>query len=181
MLTQMLGLGISWLALPPARAQGLRFAAENQIKAAYLFKFLTFTEWPPQAFGTPEAPLEIGVLASAALAQELLQTVAGRTVNGRGVLVRELGEGGTTAGLHVLFIGRAATRRAAQLIAATRGQPLLTVGEAEDGMPTGIAINFVVIDDKVRFDIAPVAAEAAGLRISSRLLGVARKVHMGQS
>jgi len=176
---QLLVLGLLCLAGRPAPAQEARFAAEYQIKAAYLYKFLAFTEWPAQAFDGRDAQIVIGVLGSEALAMELSQAVAGRAVDGRAVSVRELRVGDATTGLHVLFVGRAAARRLPGVLAAARGQPLLTVGESDDAAATGTAITFVVVDDKVRFDVAPAVAEQAGLKISARLLAVARKVHAG--
>lgn len=174
-----LGLGLLCLAGRPGHAQEPRFAAEYQIKAAYLYKFLAFTEWPAQAFDGREAPIVIGVLGAEALAMELSQAVAGRAVDGRAVTVRELRGGEATSGLHVLFVGRSAARRLPALLGAARGQPLLTVGESDDATAPGTAITFVVVDDKVRFDVAPAVAEQAGLKISARLLAVARKVHAG--
>ncbi|WP_457331164.1 YfiR family protein [Rhizobacter sp. P5_C2] len=179
LLRRALELGASMLPLASAVAQGIRSAGETQIKAAYLFKFLAFTEWPTRAFDGREAPLVIGVMGSEALMQELSQTVAGRAVADRAVSVRELRTGDSPTGLHVLFVGRAAAHRLSAVLAAAKGQPLLTVGEAEDGQAQVVAINFVVVDEKVRFDILPSAAELAGLKISSRLLAVARKVTTG--
>lgn len=172
-----MGLGLSCLAGTPARGQEGRSAGEYQIKAAYLYKFLAFTEWPARAFDGRDAPLVIGVLGAQPLALELGQAVAGRAVDGHAVVVRELQGGDATVGLHVLFIGRAAARKGADMIGAAKGQALLIVSESYDAPPAGVAINFVVVDDRVRFDVAPGVAEQSGLKISARLLAVARKVH----
>ena len=165
-------------ASPPCRAQGQASpsVAEYQIKAAYLYKFLGFVEWPPQAFTRADAPLVIGVLGANPLADELAQVVATRQASGRPVAVRRLKPGDGMAELHVLFVARGEAARLPGLVATARDHPLLIVTEIDDAMPQGSAINFVVVEDKVRFDVALPAAEKANLRISARLLTVARKV-----
>ncbi|KQU73367.1 hypothetical protein ASE08_12870 [Rhizobacter sp. Root16D2] len=169
-------MSVTLFALPCA-AQSPASAAEYQIKAAYLYKFLAYIEWPPQAFEREHAPIAIGVLGSEQLAGELAQAVAGREVNGHDVLVRRLHAGDTAAGLHVLFVGRSDSARIAQIAATVKGQPLLIVSESDDAFALGSAINFLVVDDKVRFDVALRPVEQAGLKVSSRLLAVARKVN----
>jgi len=163
-------------------AQGTANLAEYQIKAAYLYKFLGFIEWPPSAFQPPDAPLTIGVLGAGSLADELTQIVANRQAGGRPVLVRRVQPGQPTTDLHVLFVARAETHRLAAMAAATKDKPLLVVTETDEAATQqGSAINFVVVDDKVRFDVALQAVERASLKVSARLLTVARKVYPGAS
>lgn len=170
-------LGLALLLAVPCSAQSPGSAAEYQIKAAYLYKFLAYVEWPAQAFERDRAPIAIGVLGSEPLAGELAQVVAGREVNGHDILVRRLRPGEAASGLHVLFVGRSDSARVAQIAAAGKGQPLLIVSESDDAFALGSAINFLVVDDKVRFDVALRPVEQAGLKLSSRLLAVARKVN----
>lgn len=150
--------------------------AELGIKAAYLYKFGGFVEWPQGAFAAPAAPLVIGVLGADALADELDQAVAGRRVQERPVAVRRLRPGERIEGVHVLFVGAAQDARLAEVAAGVRGRPVLVVGESESATGRGAMINFVVAQNRVRFDVALPAAEAGGLKISARLLGVARRV-----
>lgn len=158
------------------RAQGTSGASEYAVKAAFLYKFLHFVEWPPPAFADAHAPLVIGVLGSDRQAGELAAAVEGRTANGHPVATRRVQAGGPLTGLHVLFVGREHALQVRHLLAAARGQPLLVVTESEEAFAQGSTINFVVVDEKVRFDIAVGPAEARHLRISSRLLAVARRV-----
>ena len=164
------------VALGNARAQSERVAAEVQVKAAYLYKFLDFVEWPPKAFDTGQSPFVIGVVGADALADELAQVVAKRQAGGRPVVARKLQPGEPMTGVHVLFIGREAATRTAGLVASTKDAPVLTVTETEDAFAAGSSINFVLVDNKVRFDVALRGGEASHFKISSRLLGVARKV-----
>ena len=163
----------------PALAQTEGRAAEIQIKAAFLYKFGGFVEWPPRAFARPDSPIVIGVMGAEALAEELERAVNGRTVQGRAVAVRRVRRGDPFGGLHVLFVGRGETGRLGEILEAANGQPVLTVTDSEEGLARGSMINFVTVDDKVRFDIALPQAERGHLKISSRLLAVARRVISG--
>lgn len=156
-------------------------ALEQQVKAAYLYKFCSYVEWPPNAFAAADSPIKIGVLGADALADELAQTVVGRTVNGRTVTVRKLHRDDPISGINVLFIGRASGSRLAEILAAAKGQPTLTVTESEGALATGSIINFVLVDGKVRFEVAPKTALTAYLNISARLLAAAYKVAAGSS
>jgi len=160
----------------PRPAQADAQADEYRVKAAFLYKFGSYIEWPGGSFARADSPVTIGVMGADTLAEELTQIVAGRNVNGRPVRVRKLRPGDPIAGLHVLFVGRGEGGRLAEILAAARGQALLTVTESEEGLELGSMINFVVVEDKVRFDIAPPPSESSNLKISTRLLGVARKI-----
>ena len=159
-----------------ARAESDTTIAEYRIKAAFLFKFVGFIDWPPATFDRADAPFTIGVLGGAALGHELEQIVAGRQVNGHAVHVRVLGRGDSPTGLQVLFVGRGEATRLNALAASGDGQPVLVVSESDGALALGSAINFVVVDDKVRFDVALHSINRAGLKISARLLAVARVV-----
>lgn len=165
------------LCVGPASARAQPAASgEQQIKAAFLYKFLAFVEWPASVFARPDTPLVIGVIGAELVGDELAQATGQRQVNGRAVVVRKLQPGEPVGGLHVLFVGRAETARAPALLARARGQPLLVVSETDDVFAQGSTINFLVVGDKVRFDVALGPAEQAGLKISARLLAVARRV-----
>lgn len=151
-------------------------APEPRIKAAFLFKFGSYVEWPTGAFASAGAPLMIGVMDADDLADELSAIVAGKSIDGRTVVVRRVREGDPLAGLHILFVGRSSDGRLAQILTPTRGSATLAVTEADGALDAGSMINFVVVDGKVRFDVALQPAQAGSLKISSRLLSVARKV-----
>lgn len=174
---------VSWLCALPgisaAWAQAGAAPGEYQVKAAYVFKFLNYVDWPPEQ--TPEAPLRIGVIGARALADELSAIAASRTVNGRAVQVRRLRAGETTTDLNVLFVARSEDARLADIVASIKDRATLVVTESAEAPAFGSAINFVVVDDKVRFDVAPQAFERAHLKVSARLLTVARKVLAGPS
>ena len=158
------------------RADSDTTTAEYRIKAAFLYKFVGFVDWPPATFERADAPFTIGVLGGATLGNELAQIAAGRQVNGHPVRVRLLGHGDSPAGLQVLFVGRGEAARLNAVAAAAEGTATLVVSESDGALALGSAINFVVVDDKVRFDVALRPVNRAGLKISARLLSVARVV-----
>ena len=160
----------------PATARAQAEASELQVKAAFLYKFGAYIEWPAGVFGGDQAPISIGVLGADDLADELAQLSAGRNVNGRPIQVRKLKRGGPVAGVHILFVGRSEEARLAEVLAPVKGQPVLVVTDSEEALARGSMINFVLVDDKVRFDVATAPAERGKLKISARLLAVARKV-----
>ena len=177
-------LRAAWLALiaaclaaagPRAQAQRAGGVSESAVKAAFVCKFAAYVEWPPQAFDQPGSPIVIGVLASAPIADEVAHAARGQAIGGRPLAVRRLAPGDALAGLHVLYVARTHAARLPGMLAAARAGPVLTVTESDDGQAMGM-INFVVVDNKVRFDIAPHVAEASELRVSARMLGVARRV-----
>jgi hypothetical protein len=149
---------------------------EYRVKAAFLCKFAGYVDWPPEVFARPDSPIVIGVIASAAVVDELTRTAAGLSAGARPLIVRHLQRGEPIEGSQVLYIAGLQEDRIAEAIAATKAQPVLVVTESSRAVPPGSVINFVVVDSKVRFDVAPAAAEARGLRISARLLSVARSL-----
>jgi hypothetical protein len=150
--------------------------AEIQIKAAYLFRFLGFVDWPPGTFPTPQSPLRFGVLDADALAEELAETVRTRHVEGRPVIARRVRADERLSELHALFVGRGSQARLPALLAAAGEPPLLTITDGGDTPVPGSAINFVTVDNKVRFDVVVPVADSLRVKISSRLIAVARKV-----
>jgi hypothetical protein len=178
-LTARLALLAAFCLALPSWAQTELRATEAQVKAAFLYKFGAFVEWPPRAFSKADTPYTIGLIGADAVADELERVAEGRTVHGRPVAVRRVKRGELLAGLHVLFVGKAETGRLADILASAKAQSLLVVTEAAEGLPQGSIINFVPVENKLRFDIALAHAERVQLRISARLLALARKVVSG--
>jgi hypothetical protein len=173
---------IAILASAPARnahAADDDATLEQRVKAAFLYQFAGYVEWPPNAFAQPGAPITIAVLGADPLAAELSQVVTGRTVGGRTVSVKRVKPGESLAGVHILFVGRSENARLAQLAQASQPRAILTVTESDGALAHGSMINFVLVDRRVRFEVALDSAEKGGLRLSSRLLAVAQQVRSG--
>lgn len=156
-----------------AWAQGT--ARESAVKAAFLYKFGGFVEWPAGSFSRPDDPMVIAVLANDAVAADLEQIVASRPVEGRPVAVRRVREGDPLAGVHVLMVGGNREGRLREAAAAAPG-PVLVVAEFDGALYRGAVLNFVVDGGRVRFAASLSAAEQRGLRLSARLLAVAQSV-----
>jgi hypothetical protein len=157
---------------PTARAQ----SAEYEIKAAFLCKFGNYVEWPAHSAAPPDRPFRIGIVAGDVVVDELARAAIGQVVNGRPIEVRPLKHGERVDGIDIIFVARSHAARLAEVLAAAKDQPILTVTESDPDSAVGSMVNFVVVEDKVKFDIALRAAESSGLKISSRLLAVARSV-----
>jgi hypothetical protein len=146
-------------------------ATESAVKAAFLYKFAGYVEWPTPP--VPDAPFVIATLAADELASELAAILPGRTVGGRTAIVRRVKEGDPLNDVQILFVGRGASDPRAA-VEAGRRQGALTV--TDNGLEHGAAINFVVVDNRVTFEVSLEAAARTGHRISSRMLAVARRV-----
>lgn len=166
---------LGMLAAPVVACADAESGAEYQIKAAFVCKFGNYVDWPAEALGRPGEPFRIGVLGDEAVLDVLRRTAAATSVAGRPVEMLALGRGDLPEGLHAVYVTRSMAALVAGVLAATRGRPILTITEIDSGRPAGM-INFVVVDDKVRFDIQLPAAAQSGLKISARLLGVARRI-----
>jgi len=171
-------LGLALLAADAALGQPRAPATERGVKAAFLYKFLDYVEWPAGAFTRPDQPIVVGVLGADELQAELSDAVRGRTVGDRPVEVRRVRPGDPVTGLHVLFVGAPEHARIASITRSAQGRGLLVVSESDDALDLGSTINFVVQEGRVRFEVALPAAERAGIKLSSRLLAVAQNVRM---
>lgn len=174
-------LALAVLAAMPVQAEdaGQPSAPERRVKAAFLYKFLGYTEFPASAFADAAAPVVIGILGADELAAELTRIVIGRTVQSRSMVVKVLREGEATEGLHMLFIGGNDSARMRNVLKTLPPAPMLVVSEAEDGLQQGSVINFRVVDARVRFDVSLESAEKNSVKLSSRLLSVANHVQKG--
>jgi hypothetical protein len=151
----------------------------DEAKAAHLHRFAGFIEWPAASFSSPDAPIIVGMVSSPGVQKELAQIVAGRLVQSRAMQVIELAEPRQATTVHMLMIGRGVGKRSAEWLAAVKGYPVLVVTDLAQGVNRGAALSFIESDGRLRFEASVPAAEAAGLRLSSRLLPLAERVVKG--
>jgi hypothetical protein len=166
-------VAIAWLVPAPASSQGRNL--ERQVKAAFLYKFTGYIEWPQHAFREANSPLVIGVVGDPVLARALDRVVEAHTAGARPIVVRRVDDLSSTGDLHMIFVSRSTPGALATLQSAPP-RPLLIVSEVADGLSLGSMINFSLVEGRVRFEISLPAAERAGLTLSSRLLAVAQSV-----
>jgi len=172
----LLGLALFVSSFAVCAAQADVQASELRVKAAFLFKFGSYVEWPPESFATATAPLNIGVVNADALADELASVTSGRSIHGRTVVVRKLRATEEPTDLSIVFVGATNTRELKAMLSKLKGSGALVVTESARALELGSMINFVIVDGRLRFDVALGAVDSGGLKISSRLLAVARRV-----
>ncbi len=172
---------LGWLSSWPTEAQVISEAQSNErsVMAAYIYRFITYVEWPASAFPNAEAPIVIGVLNADDIAAELEQIVQGRIALNRRLQVRRLALGDAWTGVNVLFIGGESAPKFLQLAKTLTDRSVLTITGVDRGIEHGSVINFVQVDGRVRFEVNVAVAEKSGLRLSSRLLTVATRIKAG--
>ena len=148
-------------------------ADEYPVKAAFLFNFAKFVEWPALAFKGPEDPIAICVLGQNPFGSALQDVVRNKTVANRAFVVREVSNAQEAINCQIVFVSSSERKRFRLLLDGLKGRSILTVGEADDFTANGGIINFKLKDARVRIEIDPGAADRAGLRISSKLLSLA--------
>lgn len=149
---------------------------EYQVKAAFLYNFTKFVEWPSTSFSDPTEPIVIGVLGENPFGDELENVVRGRKVNGRPLVVREFDSVADLKGVHLVFISAAADKRMGAHTHALEREGMLTVGEDVNGHDGNEMILFTLVDNKVRFEIDQGLSDRLGLKISAQLLKLATNV-----
>lgn len=150
---------------------------EYQIKAAFLYNFSQFVEWPAGAFPSAHSPLVIGVIGADPFGSYLDDVVRGETVNSHPLVVQRFRRVEEIKTCHVLFVSQSEANQVEQVLSHVRGRNILTVGDFEGFATRGGMIRFVTENKKIRFRINVRVARAAKLIISSKLLRAAEIVN----
>ena len=149
---------------------------EFQHKAHFLANIPSFVEWPESAFTSPQAPVTICVLGESQLVFVLAETTRGMTLHGRSVEIRWAAKEGQLRGCQIIFVSRSQSRRYAQILNNISRGGVLTVGESPDFLNAGGIVTLDFQNQTLQFEVNLQAAEIASLKISSRLLALARRV-----
>ncbi|HEY3768218.1 MAG TPA: YfiR family protein [Candidatus Angelobacter sp.] len=157
----------------PAVAQS---ATEDQVKAAYLFNFAKFIEWPPEAFETADSALNFCTLGRSPVVDELDSSMLGKSINRHAIAVRHLRGPEDIKGCHLVFLAASAVKQQQKLVLAAKGSPMLLVAETPGFAQAGGTINFYSEAGRLLFEVNISAAENAHLKVSSKLLSLARIV-----
>lgn len=165
---------VAWSVATSAQPAG-RASAES-IKAAYLYRFAAYVEWPEWAFPSDSAPIVIGVFRANLLADELREMTADRTVAGRRIVVRRIRSRDSLEGVHILFVSASGSDDLSSMLDVARAQSVLVVTEVGEALEMGSVINFRPVDQRIRFDVSLESAERNRLKLSARLLAVADHV-----
>jgi hypothetical protein len=168
-----IGLLLPIVGPPPAAAQAI---SETQVKAAYLYNFAKFVNWPDGTFATAQDSIRLCVLRDESFQGQLDQIVKGKNIAGHPVLVIGIQSGQQARRCHELFIGSAQDQDTGQILESLKVAGVLTIGEGRGFMEAGGIIGFIMQGNHVRFQVNQKAANQARLRLSSQLLSVAQAV-----
>jgi len=149
---------------------------EYQVKAAFVSNFAGFVEWPPEVFKGPADPLSICVLGRNPFGRSLEAMTEGKTVGGRSFAVRQVSGASQAGGCHIVFVSSSERLRFRSILESFKAASVLSVGDANDFVAEGGVINLRLESGKVQIEISVGAAKEKNLRISSRLLSLARNV-----
>ena len=150
---------------------------EYTLKALFLYNFGSYVEWPPAAFQGDTHPFVIGILGSTPVERTLREIAAAKSINGRRIVVEHFASVGAIKHCQILFIARGVAPQDQKLaVERLRDRHVLIVGESDGFARRGAVVNFFVENNKIRFEINIDAARQHGLRISSKLLALAKIV-----
>lgn len=170
---------LAFLALAPsgraAAAERPAAADEYQIKAAFLYNFARFAEWPADAFASADEPIVIGIVGWDPFGQRIDDTIAGKTAGGHPLLVKRFRRPEDVTPCHVLFVGRLKDADVHYVLG--RSPRVLTVSESEEFLEAGGVVRLALEDGTVRFHVNVQAAERSQVKLSSQLLKLARIFH----
>jgi hypothetical protein len=164
------------LSVSPRALSQKEEGAEYTIKLAFLYNFTKFVEWPPDSYRDAGAPLMICIVGHDPFSQDLEGELRTRTVGDRPVDVRTLKPNDNLRVCHMVFVPVTEKDRADRILRGLKGTSTLTVGETPGFAGLGGIVNLTVERNKVHFEVNPLAAERAGLKISSKLLSIAKIV-----
>ena len=162
------------LSLGTARGDDAQLT-ESKLKAAFLFNFAKFVEWPPTAFAATNSPITIGILGENPFGGDLEAIIRDKTINNRTIVIKPMLSITEATNCQMLFISASVKSKIPEMISGLGAATILTVGDTDRFTERGGMINFVKEGNKIRFEINDVAAKRAGLKISSKLLSLASR------
>jgi hypothetical protein len=152
---------------------------EYEIKAAYLYNFAKFVEWPAQTFRNDKDPMQICILGENPFGNMLRDTVRGKSAGGRSLVVRDIGDISEAPACQILFISASEHKRLKSILSGRRMTGVLTVGETEGFCAQAGVVNFKPENGRIVFEINLDAAAQANVRVSANVLGLAQIVRTG--
>jgi hypothetical protein len=164
------------LLLVPAfvAGAGAQAGLEYEVKAAFLYNFMRFVEWPSES-PRVEEPFRVCLAGDDPFGGGLERTIGSDQIDGRPIVVERVPIAGVSARCQIVFVPNSQTANAAAVLRALGTSPVLTVGESSGFLQAGGMVNLIVEAGHVRFDVNVAPATARGLKISSKLLRIARR------
>lgn len=153
-----------------------RAVNEYQLKAAFLFNFTKFVEWPANTAEQPKSPFQIGVAGDEQFARQLEEVLRSESVRGHPILVKILKPGDDCTNYQMLFISRKADGNMEVFLKSVTNHPVLTIGETAGSATRGAMVNLLVVSGSIKMEINLAVARRGNLEISSNLLKLAKIV-----
>jgi hypothetical protein len=163
-----------WLLSSPARAENAERYSEDAVKAVFLYRFTGFIDWPRSTQSASE--FRIAILDSEGVAEALGRLLAGRSIKDKPAHVYKIKRAQDLGAADMVYVGADRAEDLAAVTALVADRPILIVSSTTGGLEHGSAVNFLLVDQHVRFEVSLAAASRAGLRISSDMLSVATRV-----
>jgi hypothetical protein len=155
--------------------------SEYEVKAAFLFNFTKFVEWPDSSFRDAQAPLVIGIVGDDPFGDSLPRIVAGQKAQGRSISIVKYRRGDDLRHTHVLFIGASERQHSAEILSGLQDASVLTVSDIDGFAEAGGVMQFVIQENRVHFIVNLDAATQSKLRVSSKLLVLARVINHNEA
>jgi hypothetical protein len=155
--------------------------SEYQVKAAFLFNFTKFVEWPDGSFEDPQAPIVLGIIGDDPFGDDLGRIIAGQKVQGRSLVIRRERWGDDLRRCHVLFVSASEHEHSSRILGSVQSAGILTVSDMEGFAKAGGVIEFVTEENRVRFIVNLDSANQSKLRVSAKLLALARVIGHSQA
>ena len=148
---------------------------ESDVKAAALYNFTKFVEWPADAFSSTNAPIRFAILGDEEFGTRLKALLVDKKAHGRAFEVQTINNGQDAKNFHIVYVPGLESRRALPVFEATNKRPVLTIGESEQFLDQGGIISLFFDEEQFAFDVNAESARKSGLEISSKLLRLAKK------
>jgi hypothetical protein len=168
-----LGIFVILAALSPVSGKAQTTSREYQLKAAFLYNFAQFTDWPTNAFADTNSPIVIGVLGTDPFGRVLDETIRGESVKGRSLIIQRFKHVEEIKACHVLFISQSEANRMNRILPAVKNRSILTASDLDGFAQKGGIIEFSTEHNKIKLTICVDVAKAVGITMSSKLLRLA--------
>jgi hypothetical protein len=165
-----LGLSASGLGYPESGGP-----PEYQVKAAFIFNFAKYVDWPPESFPSKDSPVTLCIIGRDPFGAALA-TIEGRNVHGRPLRIRRSVAADDAGGCHIAYLSESEERRIPGILKAIGTQPVLTMSDVEGFAESGGSVGLFVAEERLQFDANFTALQRANLKASAQALKLARTV-----
>ena len=176
-LLRLMSVIIANVIISPMNADNLDTDLEYRVKAGFLGNFAKFVRWPTAFLPKADSPYVIGILGEDPFGSVIDQAIDGFTIGGKNVVIKRFNDVASLEFCHILFISRSQKVHLDHIFTSLQRVPTLTVGEMSNFCQKGGMINFIFIENNIRFEVNSNAAQKAQLKLSSNLLSLAKAIY----